>query len=367
MSFPAKQGLLKQMDSTIRSIVRMFRRIRAIVLWAGKSLGSASLRTQTQTRLLMIYDFGSQPFSIGDVLVFLAASEAIRHKQQLSKVDFAFVFEADSPVIDDPAFSHINSENFRGRLADITTISSMLPAIGSTLIFDSHAALENFVESNQEGYFVWPDIFKYASREYLYYYIFNELLFDLYENSGYFPELQITAPLKLWAEEFVLRHAKNQTPVSVQLRRNAKDPRRNSNYDEWLAFFEEAHLRHGVKFILIGDGSESDPRFNQCPGLVIAKNFGTSLVQDLALITVCRFHIGASSGPSVMSVFSKKPYCLFNTDVRGDLLKGSIMEGKRSRLFFASPIQSMVAGNETRQILMGEFERIQSALKVADK
>lgn len=296
----------------------------------------------------------------------MAASEAIRHKQQISKVDFAFVFEADHPVVDDPAFSHITSENFRSRLADIIPITSICPTIGSTLIFDSHAALERFVETHLDLYFVWPDAFNYAAKEYLYYRIFNDLIFQLYKTSGYFPELQITNPLRLWAEEFIRKHAGTRTPVSVQLRRNPNDPGRNSAYDEWLAFFEEAHVRHGMKFILIGDSSELDPRFNQCPGLIIAKHFGTSLVQDLALIAACKFHMGASSGPSTMSIFSKKPYCLFNADFREDLLRGSIKDGDRSRFFFASSAQSMIAGKETLQILMQEFERIQLVLNDAD-
>lgn len=349
-----------------RPLWRIIRRTFVIAAWAFKSTAMAARDNSATSRLLMIYDFGSQPISVGDILIYQAAAAVLRRTHDVELMDFVLVYEKAQPVIGDPAFSHISPENFSDYLSDIVSVSGMCPDIGSLLILDSHAALERYIEVNSNRYLIWPNASKYAAKEYLYYYIFNELLFTFYSANGFLPELSISPSKYAWAENFTLEHASGYETVSIQLRRNPRDPQRNSDYDAWFEFITEAKSRYPVKFILIGAASELEPRLESHPALIIAKRFGTSITQDLALIKACRFHMGASSGPSVMAFFSKRPYCIFNTDVRSDLLKGTYVEGSRSRFFFATPMQNMISGKETKQQLMSEFERMWNSIFNAD-
>jgi hypothetical protein len=59
-----------------------------------------------------------------------------------------------------------------------------------------------------------------------------------------------------------------------------------------------------------------------------------------------------------MAIFSRKPYCLFNTDLLVDWYKGSIREGHRVTLFFGNSTQSLLFGRETRDSIVSEFERM---------
>jgi len=55
------------------------------------------------SRLLLIYDFSSQPFSIGDILIFQEASLVLRTDLGLDKTDIALVYDPSAPAVPDPA------------------------------------------------------------------------------------------------------------------------------------------------------------------------------------------------------------------------------------------------------------------------
>lgn len=315
-------------------------------------------------RLLVIYDFASQPFSIGDILVIQEASLVLRQRAGADRVDLAFVYDPASPVVADPAFSEIDIENFLWHLPTVLQVAQVNPYLGSLFLFDSHRLLEEFVSGNLHIYDVWPPLQRYASREYLYYSVFNEILFDYFQKEKNVPRLEARAPARTWAKAFLERYAGSDVAVTVQLRRNPANPARDSDYDSWIGFFESCRGCYPVKFFIICAQQEVDPGLRQCSNVVIAKDHCTNVEQDLALIDAAAIHMGASSGPGALAIFSGKPYCLFNTDLLVDRYKGSIREGNRVTLFFGNSTQSLLFGQENRDLIAFEFERMWKTIEL---
>lgn len=338
--------------------------VRALAQWGMRS-GVAMFSMSGNRRLLMVYDLSSQPLSIGDILVFQEASLALRLDLGADRVDFALVYDPDSPVVPHPAFAGINSENFLFNLASVLPVVQVNPHLGSVFLFDCHQHFERFVLDNVDHYHVWPTLCDYASREYLYYHVFNELLFEHHRRHGVLPRLASRKPVREWADAFLAAHASPAVPVTVQLRRNPANPARDSDFDAWLSFLRGCMGNYPAKFILIGGHAETDPRFRELANVLIAKDYRTTLEQDLALVEASAIHFGAGSGPGTMAVFSSKPYCLFNTDIRMGLYRGMVREGHLYRLFFATSLQNFIFDAETPALLTAEFDRIWRAALTA--
>lgn len=349
-------------NPVVRALWRCGRRALGLLKWGlATTPALLGLHDAEKPRLLMIYDFSSQPFSVGDILIFQEASLVLREMHGLGAIDFALVYDPAKPVVPDPAFSQIDPKSFLFHLSSFLPAAQVNPHLGSIFLFNSHRHLEMHIADNATRYHVWPSLAQYAFHEYLYYYCFNELFYDYFRTHGALPNLASRPAAATWAAEFIRKHVHPAAAVTVQLRNNPVNPTRNSNYDSWIAFFRHCADRYPVKFILICARSEVDPRLKELRNLVIAKDFGTSVEQDLALIEAAHVHMGASSGPAIMALFSSKPYCIFNTDIKPTLVKGFTHEGRRIRFFFSAPLQNWIAGEETPELLTAEFDRLWTA------
>jgi hypothetical protein len=76
-------------------------------------------------------------------------------------------------------------------------------------------------------------------------------------------------------------------------------------------------------------------------------------------------HMGASSGPGTIAIFSSKPYCLFNSDLQLDRYKGSVREEHRATLVFGNSAQSFMFGRENPDLIAAEFERMWKAIETS--
>lgn len=347
---------------------RKIRRALSMMKWsAGTIAPDRNQKDRGRARLLLIYDFSSQPFSLGDILIFQEASLVLRETHGLSAVDIALVYDPSRPVVPDPAFSYVQPENFLLHLSSILPAAQVNPYLGSLLLFNSHRRLESYVADNIKDYFVWPTLGDYAAREYLFYDCFNRVFADYYAQYGTLPSLSSRAPISSWAQQFIRQHAADCVPISVQLRRNSANPARNSDYDSWAQFFRYCEKRYPVKFIVICAPSEIDAAMRGMPNVILAKDQHTSLEQDLGLIEACSIHMGPSSGPGTIALFNRKPFCMFGFDVNLALLKGFIQEEHRIRYFFSTSEQYWIRQTETLELLIQEFEYLWSSHKKMDK
>ncbi len=334
--------------------------------WAAKVMlpGLFHNEESARTRLLLIYDFSSQPFSLGDILIFQEVALVLRNMRNLDTVDIALVYDPSKPAVADPAFAYVSPENFLFHLSSILPAAQVNPYLGSLLLFDSHRRMEAYVADNIEDYYVWPSLGDYVSHEYLFYDCFNRLFTDYFSEHGELPVLNSRSAVSSWALKFMQQHAASAVPVSVQLRRNPATPARNSDYDSWIRFFRYCENRYPVKFIILCSPSEIDPLMRDLPNVVIAKDQHTTLEQDLGLIEASSIHMGPSSGPGTMALFSRKPFCMFGFDVSFSLLNGFIEDAHRIRYFFSTREQYWIRQTETYELLVQEFEYLWSSSKV---
>lgn len=321
-----------------------------------------TLANAPQRRLLVIYDFASQPFSIGDILIFQEASLILRERHNLDLIDFALVYNRDTPVVPDPAFSAITKENFLFHLSSVLPAAQVNPHLGSLLLFDSHGRLEQYIADNSDTYTVWPTLEQYGTRDYLFYYCFNTLFTEHYEEHGSLPVMQSREAASSWAKRFIADHSKGAVPVTIQVRRNRANPGRDANYDAWLSFMAKCAERYPVKFFIVCSRSEIDERFRELSNAVVVKDYGTILEQDLAILESGLMHMGMASGPATIVNFSAKPYCLFKWDINLETVHGIVQDGYRYRFNFANPLQNWIFMDETPEMLMVEFERLWAAV-----
>jgi hypothetical protein len=136
------------------------------------------------------------------------------------------------------------------------------------------------------------------------------------------------------------------------------NPERDSVYDVWLELFTYCASRYQAVFVIICAREEIDPRFRYLDNVLIAKDHGTSLEQDLALVDGSAMHMGASSGPGTVAMFGPKPYCIFNLVLDLSTIEDFVVEEDRVRFFFSTPYQAWLMKRETTPLAIAEFERL---------
>lgn len=330
--------------------------------WASSALPRVLSNNSATSRLLLIYDFASQPFSVGDMLIFQEAGLVLCEQHGLARVDFAAVYDPGKPVVEDPAFAHIDAESFLYHLSSILPAAQANPKLGSLMLFDSRDTLESYVADNIARYLVWPALADYASGEYLFYRAFRELFLPHFHRYGRLPALGARPAAARWAQRFLAERAGDGQPVTVQLRRNPANPARDSVYEAWLELFRSVAGRYPAKFVVICGPTEVDPRLREIDNVIVAKDAYTSLEQDLALIEAAAAHMGASSGPGTIALFGRKPFCIFGLDLQPALMGGLIEDGRYVRFPFSLPNQNWIREKETAAILVQEFQKIWTAI-----
>lgn len=342
------------------SVKRFFR----FLTWTFKAMDNLLFPVPSKKkRLLLIYDTSSQPFNIGDILIMQAASLALREKHNVDRVDFALVYDPADPAAADPVFASITDRNALFHLASILPVAQVNQHLGSLMLFDSDLHLQRYVADSADLYHVWPSGWRYASRDYLYYVVFNEVFYEYYKKHGTVMQLTCRPFLLNWAKTFFLDHVLSQVPVTVNIRNNQMfQTHRNSSLDVWLEFFKYCESRYPAKFVVICAWSEIDDRLRSCSNVILAKDYHTGVEQDLALIHASAIHMGVGSGPVSMAWFSTKPYLMVNTVYGVNYFKHPDMlvdmEPGIQRFCFAGPLQRIVASAETTDLLVNEFGRM---------
>ena len=310
-------------------------------------------------RILVVFDVSSQPFNIGDFILIQQVSLILSKKYSTQYTDIAIVHDVISKPLS-KEFSSITKENIYYHLASIIPIAQINQNLGSVFIFNSHFQFENYLSVNFENYITWPSIMQYATSDYLYYYALNKIIYKYYQTNHQIPLLKCRDFLKSWAESFYAENLNSEIPVTINLRKNLLfGTERNSDMDAWYEFFKSCIGNYDVKFIIIGSNQEIDKRMGLLKNVLIAKDFNTGIEQDLALISLSEFHMGASSGPISMAWFTGKPYLMFSWDANIENYDGLKKHDDDYYSFgFASPLQKMTKNKETPEILKKGFEDI---------
>lgn len=304
-----------------------------------------------EKRILAIWDFRTVPYSIGDLIVLHEITQILRLTHQVDKVDFCFVCDPRRPVRK-PGEQGVTPQNFHRHFPSLVSTVYSNPHVGSFFLFHSHDQLEAFVTDNVERYHIWPGFGKYVTKHKAYADNFS-FIQDFYRRNGFIPYLDCRPAALEWAYSFYEKHVRPEFPVVVHLRNNPlSGARRNARLDAWLEFFKACEGNFDVRFILIGAAEEIDERFRHLPNVLIAKDYQTSVEQDLVLVCTSLIFLGSSSGPSDMAIYTKTPYIVFGYVPANERLS------YRGSPDFATDMQRFVWEPETADILMEEFSSL---------
>lgn len=315
-----------------------------------------------QKRLLAVYDLSVQPYSIGDLIVFLEGSLLFSSLRGADKIDLCFISDRERPCVEPKFNKTINSNNRLYYLLRLMPLVQINERIGSIFVFDSYQGLRQFVSNNMDKYFLWPTIEQLENREYNYYDIFYKL-HEYYMKHKAIPQFSFNKTLTEWSELFFQKNVFPDLPVTINVRNNREyDHHRNSDIGALVDFFQYCNNKYAVKFIIICSYSEIDDRLRMCPNVIIAKDFNTGVEHDLAIIYHSAFHLGVSSGIGAVSVVGNKPYSFFKSDMLINLnsYKGALIHESDGslRFSFASRLQRFLAEKDSQEMLIKEFERI---------
>lgn len=278
-------------------------------------------------------------------------TQILRLIHRVDKVDFCFVCDPQYPARK-PGEQGVTPDNFHHHFPTLVSTVYLNPHVGSYFIFDSHEQLEDFIASNVERYHIWPGFKEYVAKHLAYRDNFD-FIQDFYRENGFIPYLDCRPSTLEWAHTFYEKYVRPEFPVVVHLRRKVSmSPDRDALLDEWLEFFKACEGRFGVKFVLIGAAAEIDDRFRHLNNVVVAKDYRTTVEQDLVLVYSALIFLGVSSGPNTMAIFSQTPYIIFGFKTANETVPYG------GNFNFATDMQKLIWEPETADTLMEEFSNL---------
>ena len=349
-----EKGLLGSLSAAkarvFRGMKRFASRLAVRVRWVFPSLRfmvrpSRALRE----RILAVYDFRTHPYAVGELLWFQEMTLVLRLEHQVDKIDIVWLCDQENPASKGRGMTR---ENYYYHLSTLLPLAHINPHLGTFLLMDSPKVLEEYLANNGHRYRHTEPNFREYAGGHRSYQDWHKKIEDFYTNTGSVPSLSCKPSMLLWAKSFIAKEIRPAVPVAVLIRRSLQSTRRNAHIESWLEFFEHCKNRYDVKFIVIGTRDEIDPRFRSLGNVVCAKDFGTTVEQDLALVQVSLMYLGNTSGPGVMSVFSDRPYRIFNYRPSHTKLPFG------SQFSHATAHQKLVWEPETTELLIKEFTSI---------
>ncbi|MEW6111145.1 MAG: hypothetical protein AB1664_03370 [Thermodesulfobacteriota bacterium] len=309
---------------------------------------------ELERRILGVWDFRNVPFTVGELLYHQEVSLILREVHQVEWIDLALLLDREHPGRFDQGITAGNAHYYFSKLLPAAFVN---PHLGALLVFDTAQALDAYIADNRNRYHVFPPyVDDYGHRIKGYEHYFNYMQ-EFYGERGYIPYLSCRPAMVAWARCFLAEHVRPRFPVSLQLRNNTLFPERNSKLDEWLEFVTFCESRLPVTFVLIGDQEEIDSRFRNRPNVLVAKDHGTTVEQDLALIQASMLHMGSVSGPTMFAIFRDAPYLIYRFRVQHEELKWG------SAAPWATPLQKLVWDSETHERIKADFSAIWSQLR----
>ena len=359
-------------SNKLGEILHGIRRSARFIAWnINTSVSLLVGAVNSKKRLLLIYDTSSQPLSIGDIIIVQAASLALRSKYQCTSVDFVLLYDPLNPISSDKTYSEINEENVFYYLSSVLPISQINQFLGSVMVLNSKDLLSKFIIDNVETYEVWPSSWRFASRDYLYYEIFDKIIYRYYKESGQRIKLICRPFLLRWVENYFIENIHPQVLVTINIRNNpAYQQHRNANLDAWYQFFHHCASVYPVKFIIICSQSEIDESFRNLGNVIYSKDVGAGIEQELALIQYSALHMGVGSGPISMAWFGDKPYLMVNTKYPPGYFENEDMLvpiGKGlNRFCFGTEFQRISSEVETAPFLIEQFAALFNEVNMSE-
>ena len=262
--------------------------------------------------VLGVWDYKLVPWSVGDFLVFIETLSVLKLRHNADKVDVCVVCDSENPA-GNRGYKNINSSNFRYYLFNLLPIVNTSPYLGSLFQFDSRSEFHSFLKQNINNYEIYPSVAEQLKETFNFYggATLKEIR-EFYRERGFIPHLAIDDYHLSWAYSLYRAEVKDLLPVVVCLRNRPDGLDRNADHDAWLGFFDLCKSTYPkVVFVVIGTREEAFDELRGCSNVIIAKDYGSTLADDFALIKTSLVYLGVDTGIGAIALFSDVPYLLF--------------------------------------------------------
>jgi hypothetical protein len=321
-------------------------------------------------KIFAIYDLNIMPYSIGDIITFIAFVQIAGYRNNSDKYDICFIANhtGNGNNVFNKLINRSNRLHYYMKLMDCLQIND---SIESIYFCNDYSEFFKLYESKASTSIPWPPLSVIQSQTYLHYIIYDGIK-NFYNDTSLLPPVFNSTNLTKWAYDYFASWGENFFPVTVNVRNNKLfSQHRNSHIDSWIDFFLYCSDKFPVKFVMICAKSEIDERFYGCTNVIVSKDSNITISQEIALVANSLFHMGAASGPATIAPFVDHPSILVNADLLPymDKYNGSLVyyrDNRHVRLSFSKPWQYYSTFPETTEYLINEFRALLKAVNMND-
>jgi hypothetical protein len=317
-------------------------------------------------RLLAFFDYGYMPHALGDTLTCIENVQIAACEAGANEVDLVVLAARERPA---PSWQPFITPHH-----NVSSVHGLLPAfLSSSLVRDV-----NLIENRQifyamisrlhrEGVPTWPPVTALTTETIDF--MSHMKAVEHFRKTGSIPLLSVPRGYAEKAHTFAARFCAGRFSVVVNVRQShlktsRAQPERDSQFETWAQFMNECAKRYpDVVFVVTGQFSDVDRRFERLPSTVVPRSWGCGLGVELALLQGADLFMGTSSGFSQAALFGRPAYIVTNTEPRAAAFCG-VPAGARHHPF-ARPDQIVTWSRETAESLMADFEEV-LAFKAAE-
>jgi len=320
-----------------------------------------------EKRILGIYDLKVLPWDVGDPLVFVETLNVLKIKYKVNQIDICIIYDRSCPGYrerNNPDCS-ITRENAQDYILELLPLFSTCQYLGSIYQFNSRKEFYRFLKINIGRYDIYPSMGNHLGEKDIFAGAPPILkpMQEFYNAQGFIPYLRIANRDKAWAQWLYVNNLpKGKIPVTLSLKKTSHRTENNADPIAWLGFIDKCKSEFPeVIFVVVGLRGEVFDGLRERTNVIIAKDFGTSIIEDLALIRTSLMYMGTSSGVNIIAMFSDVPY-LITQFVVSNYLRHGLKPG--DKFSFMSDVQKIFSAEiiVTSEFLFNEFKALYSKL-----
>lgn len=291
----------------------------------------------------IIYDLASQPFSVGDVLVYQETALVLREQLGADEIDFVVTYDPERPVVDDPHLAWITKENFHEHLKWLMPVASVNQHLGQVFL-KTHDELDSMPDAMS-----WPGL----DIGYLFYECIRIIAMHFLKH-GAIPAVKPLPATQEWAQDFLSEYGE----VTIQMRRNPHFPARNSDYPAWVEFMSRYP---DERFVVVCAPHEVDDALRLPNVTIAADHVGCDTERICALVEASDIHMGVSSGPAQMRLYGRKPFCVFRDTINPARVRALRWVGPQLCYPWTTEQQTILPRAENADRIGLEFDKMREA------
>ncbi|MCB4790657.1 MAG: hypothetical protein LHV68_02100 [Elusimicrobia bacterium] len=328
------------------------------------------LANKDKKRILGVWDLKNLPWSVGDPLIFIEILGILKLENSAEEIDVCVLYDRENPDgkrSGPGSYTNLNTENAQDYILEFFQMFSVCPFLGSIYQFNDREEFYHFLKTNMGRYHIYPPLSEHLAERYDYSDFGIPLLFkiqDFYNLNKSIPYLRIGNRESSWAKWFYLKYLpKSSMPIAISLKNTVHSTERNANPETWLSFIDKCKIKYPeIIFVVVGLREEVFEGLRERKNVLIAKDYGTNIIEDFALIRSSLIYMGTVSGINLIAFFSDLPYLIFQW--RDSEVSGIYGFKENENFSFATGNQKIFSTKikVTPELLFEEFNKLYTTL-----